>query len=102
MYRSLLIITLLLFGALTVVALLDHGYWGIIEPHFQTFGAAQVFFDLVIALSFFLIWMWQDAKQLGRNPWPWIVGTLTTGSIAPLLYLITRNDDKKVASTTKS
>tara|TARA_R110002073_G_scaffold41891_4_gene118019 strand:- start:855 stop:1127 length:273 start_codon:yes stop_codon:yes gene_type:complete len=88
--------TLLLFLALTAVALFNHGYWGIFEPHLQSFGAAQVFVDLVIALSLFMVWMWQDAKQLGRNPWPWIAGTLVTGSIAPLLYLITRKTNEKI------
>lgn len=96
MYRGLLVITLILFGALSVMALVNHGYWGIIEPHFQTFGAGQVFADLLIALSLFLIWLWQDAKQLGRNPWPWIVATLATGSIAPLLYLITRKPGENI------
>jgi len=96
MYRTLLSITLILFCALTAMALLNHGYWGIIEPHFQTFGAGQVFTDLVIALGLFLIWLWQDAKQLGRNPWPWIIGTFVTGSIAPLLYLITRKPGEAI------
>lgn len=96
MYRGLLVITLILFGALTAMALWDHGYWGIIEPLLQTFGAGQVFADLAIALSLFLIWLWQDAKQLGRNPWPWIIATMATGSIAPLIYLITREPGKKI------
>jgi len=95
MIRGLLLVILILFLALTVAALWQHGYWGIIEPHFQSFGAAQVFADLVIALSLFLVWMWQDAERLGRNPWPWLVGTLATGSIAPLVYLITRKQGKK-------
>jgi Protein of unknown function DUF2834 len=96
MHRRLIAVTLILFVALTVAALVNHGYWGIIEPHFQTFGAAQVFADLVIALTLFLVWMWQDAKQLGRNPWLWIVGTLATGSIAPLVYLLTRKNGEKI------
>ncbi len=90
MYRGLLVIILVLFGALTAAALWQHGYWGIIEPHFQSFGGGQVFADLVIALGLVLIWIWQDAKKMGRNPLPWIVVTLTMGSIGPLIYLITR------------
>lgn len=96
MYRGLLLITLLLFLALTGVAFWYHGYWGIVEPHFQSFGAGQVLADLVIALGLFLVWLWQDAKQLGRNPWPWIIGTMATGSIAPLVYLITRKPGEKI------
>ncbi len=90
MQRPLLILTLLLFGALSAVALWQHGYWGIIAPHFQSFGGGQVLADLVIALTLVMVWMWHDAKAAGRNPWPWIAATLVVGSLSPLLYLLTR------------
>ncbi len=90
MQRILISITLILFGALTAAALWYHGYWGIIAPHFQSFGAAQVFVDLVIALVLVMIWMWRDAKATDRNPWPWMVATLVLGSFGPLIYLLTR------------
>ena len=90
MQRILLIITLILFGALTVAALWQHGYWGIIVPHFQSFGGGQVFADLVIALTLAIIWIWHDAKAIGRNAWPWIIATLALGSFGPLVYLLTR------------
>ena len=90
MQRPLLILTLLLFGALSAVALWQHGYWGIIAPHFQSFGGGQVLADLVIALTLVSVWMWHDAKAAGRNPWPWIAATLVVGSLSPLLYLLTR------------
>ncbi|MBL8187617.1 MAG: DUF2834 domain-containing protein [Acidobacteria bacterium] len=90
MQRTLLLITIILFGALSAVALWQHGFWGIIAPHFQSFGAGQVFADLVIALTLAMIWMWHDAKATGRNVWPWIVATLALGSFGPLFYLLTR------------
>jgi hypothetical protein len=90
MQRSLLIVTLVLFGALSTVALWYHGYWGILAPHFQSFGAGQVLADLFISLVLVMVWMWQDAKASGRNIWPWILFTLTAGSFGPLLYLLTR------------
>ena len=90
MQRTLLTIVLTLFGVLTAVALWQHGYWGILEPHFRTSGAAQVFADLVIALTIVMVWMWRDARATGRNPWPWIVATLALGSFGPLVYLLTR------------
>ena len=93
MRRTLLTTTTVLFGALTAAALWQHGYWGIFEPHFQSFGGAQVFADLVIALALFLGWMWHDAKATGRNPWPWIAATLTLGSFGPLFYLLTRKQE---------
>lgn len=90
MQRTLLLITIILFGALSAVALWEHGFWGIIAPHFQSSGAGQVFADLVIALTLAMIWMWHDAKATGRNVWPWIVATLALGSFGPLFYLLTR------------
>lgn len=96
MQRIFLAITLIAFLALTTIALWQHGYWGIIEPHFKTFGAAQVLADLVIALSLFMVWMWRDAKATGRNPWPWLLFTLAAGSISPLIYLLTRKPTKAI------
>jgi phosphate/sulfate permease len=98
MQRALLVVTLVLFGALTAAALWQQGYWGILLPHFQTFGGAQVFADLVIALTLVLIWMWRDAKATGRKVWPWIVITLVAGSFGPLLYLLTRTSPKQGGS----
>jgi hypothetical protein len=89
MQRSLLLITLVLFGALSAAALWQHGYLGIFALHFQTFGGAQVLADLVIALVLVMTWMWRDAKATGRNVWPWIVATLALGSFGPLVYLLT-------------
>jgi hypothetical protein len=90
MARVLLIVTLLAFGALSAVALAHHGYFGIFALHFQTWAGMQVLIDLVIALTLVMIWMWRDARDAGRNVWPWIVATLALGSFGPLLYLLTR------------
>jgi hypothetical protein len=90
MQRLLLSVTLVLFGALSAVALEQHGFWGIIAPHFRSTGAGQVFADLVIALTLAMVWMWHDAKAMGRTAWPWIILTLATGSFGPLIYLLTR------------
>ena len=95
MLRSLIVIVLIAFGALTVAALLQHGYWGIIAPHFRTFGAGQVLADLVIALTLVMVWMWNDAKSQGRAPWPWILATLALGSFGPLVYLLTRRNGRE-------
>lgn len=95
MYRVLIVVILVLFGALTTVALYQHGYWGIIAPHFQSTSAAQVFADLVIALVMVLVWLWRDAKATGRNPWPWVFATLALGSFGPLVYLLTRKSSQE-------
>ncbi|MEP7343382.1 MAG: DUF2834 domain-containing protein [Acidobacteriota bacterium] len=95
MQRTLLTVTLILFGALTAAALWQHGYWGIFAPHFQSFGGGQVLTDLVIALTLVMVWMWRDAKATGRSVWPWIVLTLAAGSFGPLVYLLTRKSTIK-------
>jgi hypothetical protein len=97
MQRSLIVVVLVLFGALTAAALWRHGYWGIVEPHFQSFGAAQVFADLVIALVLVMVWIWRDARATGRNPWPWIAATILLGSFGPLVYLLTRRPAGKAS-----
>jgi hypothetical protein len=78
------------FGALTYCALADVGYLGIIEPHFRSWGAGQVFADLVIALTLACVWMVADARTRGVNPWPFVLLTLAAGSFGPLVYLVVR------------
>jgi hypothetical protein len=90
MQKIILSRVLAAFAVLTGLALWFHGYGGIVAPHFQSLGAAQVLADLVIALGLCLVWMWRDAQASGRNPWPWLVLTLAAGSFGPLLYLLTR------------
>lgn len=97
MPRTLLALTLVAFGALTAAALWHHGLVGIFTPLFQSLAGAQVLVDLVIALTLFLVWMWRDAARTGRNPWPWLLLTLATGSFGPLLYLLTRRNGPTAA-----
>ena len=85
-----LIIVIAGFGVLTALALMDVGYFGILEPHFRSWGGAQVFADLVIALLLACIWMINDARERGMSAWPYIAITLLMGSFGPLLYLVVR------------
>jgi Terpene cyclase DEP1 len=89
MRRTILTTVLLLFGALSAVALWQHGYLGILIPHFQSTAGGQVLADLVIALSLVLVWLVRDARAKGRAAWAWVVFTLIAGSFGPLLYLLT-------------
>lgn len=88
MRRIVLIVTLIAFLVLTTLAVLQHGYVGIFTQQFQSYGGAQVLIDLVIALSIFAVWMWNDAKSAGRNPLPWLLLIFATGSIGALIYLL--------------
>lgn len=88
MRRITLIVSLIAFLILTIIAVWQHGYLGIFTQQFQNYAGVQVFVDLVIALTLFLIWLWNDAKAAGRNPIPWVLLTLATGSIGALVYLL--------------
>jgi hypothetical protein len=83
-------IVILGFGVLSAIALLDVGYWGILAPHFRSWGAAQVFADLVILAVLSCIWMVADARRRGIKAWPFVAVTLVAGSFGPLLYLMMR------------
>ncbi len=67
------------YGALGFLALAGREPW-----------AMQMLLDLVIALAFTCGWLVRDARALGRRAWPFVVGTVLFGSIAPLLYVATR------------
>lgn len=84
----LLIVVLLAFGALSTLALVEHGYWGIFEFHFPASAGWQVLTDLVIVCTLAMIWMVIDARRTGRIVWPYLLLTLTGGSFGPLLYLL--------------
>ncbi len=86
----LLLCVILGFGALSGVALADVGYFGIIRPHFLSWGEAQVFADLVILAIMACWWMSRDAPAHGLPAWPFIGMTVVAGSFGPLLYLAAR------------
>ena len=90
MLRALVIVTLVLFSAISAIALWQHGYWGILTSGFANTASMQVFADLVVALALIMIWMWRDAKASGRPIWPWIAITLVAGSFGPLGYLLSK------------
>ncbi len=86
--RSVLVVLLLPFAALTAVAVWQHGVVGIFAGQLQTSAGLQVLVDLAIALGLVLVWMWRDARARGRRFWPWLLLTLAAGSFGPLLYLL--------------
>jgi hypothetical protein len=97
MQRFLLGVTLVLFGALTAVALGHHGFRGIFQTIFQSWAGVQVFVDLAIALSWCCSGCGAMPRPMQRKVWPWIVITLVAGSFGPLLYLLTRTTPARAA-----
>ena len=78
------------FAALTVWAIYTQGLVEIFSSLSSSPGGILAMVDLCIALAIVIGWMWSDAKAAGRNAWPYIAITLTTGSLGPLLYLARR------------
>ncbi len=86
-----LIAAFLVFTAYTAVIVTTEGYFGFLQVPLLSAWGGQVFFDLLIALSLFFLWMLGDARRLGISPWPYAFVILTTGSIGALAYLIHRS-----------
>lgn len=87
--RLFALVLLLPFSLLTLYALSQVGYVGIFDYQRHSAAGWQVMADLVVALLLVLAWLVPHARGCGRNPWPWVLLTLTMGSIGPLLYLAT-------------
>lgn len=86
-----LVAVLVEFTALS--AWLFSGYGSLAEVWASLTGsglAIQLFVDLCIALTIVMVWMVKDARAHGINPAPYVVLTVCTGSIGPILYLIRR------------
>jgi hypothetical protein len=85
-----LLLVIVVFGALSAIALMDAGYLGIFLPHFQSWGAGQVLADLAILGVLSCFWMVADARERGLTAWPFVILTLVAGSFGPLFYLVLR------------
>ena len=88
-------LVLAVFSFETAWALYQFGYVGFLEQLFSSFAGGLVLFDLVIALSLVMAWMWRDASERGATVWPYLVLTLALGSVGPLSYLIVRESAKR-------
>jgi len=84
----LLLVVFAAFGALSLVALAEHGYFGLFLYQFQTTAGWQVLADLAVACGVGIIWMLGDARRNGRQAWPYVLMTLALGSFGLLAYLL--------------
>lgn len=87
------------FVALTAYAVYHHGYLAFFQLHTMNAVQIQIFTDLVIALSLFLVWMVRDARTRGVSPLPYVAMILTLGSIGALVYLIRRAGDESAGAS---
>jgi len=83
-------VILIAFSAFSVYVVYQYGYVGLFKQALTNAATIQVLLDLSIALTIVMVWMWQDAQKQNIAPLPYILLTLTLGSIGPLLYLVRR------------
>jgi hypothetical protein len=101
MVRLVILAALAAHGVLTIISFRDHGYPGFFPP-FADSNTTQVFSDLVVALSLVNIWVFFDLKRRGK-PFYWffihLLATAMFGSFAPLVYLLTRGEQRSSSRT---
>jgi len=88
--KPLAIVALVILAIPTALAFLNEGVMGFPTAIISSYASIQIYIDLVIAIAIILVWLWDDAKKSGRNPWPWVIGALIVGCFSPLIYLLTR------------
>lgn len=95
--RWLLAFILVDFTAFTVWVAADAGWTGFVATFESGPWAIQLALDLLISLGLVLTWIVRDARSRGMSPVFWVVFTLLTGSIGPLLYLTLRPANHRAA-----
>lgn len=89
-FRPLFILVAILFTAYSTVVTIEHGYTGFLEVAWREPWAMQMLIDLTLSLTIVCSLLVVDARRRKRAAWPWLVGTLLLGSVAPLWYLALR------------
>jgi len=87
------------FALLSAWALWEVGYFGIWQAGIESAGSIQILADLIVCCVLIGAWMVKDARERGVKVAPWLIATLFLGSIAPLVYLITREYSKQSKPT---
>lgn len=79
------------FVAVSAYALVDVGYWGVFSTFLQGSGGWQVGCDLTVACAIASAWVWRDARERGRSPWPWLALVPVLGSLPLLTWVVVRD-----------
>jgi hypothetical protein len=91
-------LVLMAFADLNAYVLWQHGFAGFWQLATANSATVAVMVDLVIALSFVVVWMWRDARRRGVGLAPYLALTAALGSVGPLLYLVVHGRDAKLAA----
>ena len=77
----------------TVVAVLADGLGFFTKPFTDSTSSSLIITDLLIELVLISIAIYLDCRRRRRNPWGWIVVTMTLGAVGSLGYLLVRTFD---------
>jgi len=88
--QIVLSMVLVAFAGVEAYAVHEHGVIGVFAALLANSATTVAFVDLCIALGLIALWMGFDARERGIAVVPYLVVTLTLGSVGPLLYLIRR------------
>jgi len=83
-------VILVAFSAFSLWVIAGHGYTGFLTLAGREPWAMQMLIDLVLACSFGLAWLSNDARRRGIPRWPFVIATVFLGSIGLLDYLVYR------------
>lgn len=75
------------FFGFTAVTAWAEGPIGFVANHTTNLWGAQVWYDLIFAVSIALFLLIPRARAVGMRTWPWIIGAGLTASIALLPML---------------
>ncbi len=84
------LVVFLVFTTYSVLVSLEHGPLGFIPAHSVGGWPTQVFLDLGLMAVGFLTLAAPDARRRGITFWPYLLATLTLGSIGMLAYFVRR------------
>lgn len=90
MFRTVLAIVFVPYFLISLWAVYEVGFTRIFAVAVAGPGEAQVFADLVMALTLAVGLPTKEAKAQGRTTWPLPLLTLALGSVAPLVFYWTK------------
>jgi hypothetical protein len=85
-----LLLVFVAFVTYTAIVAVDHGLIGFLKAAVDNTAVVQVSLDLVISLAIALTFVAGDAQRRGLPFVPYMVATLSLGSIGLLAYMLHR------------
>ena len=90
MRLALVSIVLVPFALFSTYVVATMGLTNLFEVSAREPWGMQMFLDIYIAISLFCVWMVKDARERGIPAWPYVIASLSAGSVGALAYLVHR------------